>query len=202
MRCAAFLCLLTACTTTVRDLPEDQSASGPQALLAGRLAFGGTVVQPTLYLTRADDGQTYAVRPSHEAFLVALPSGTYVVQRFGEFRPTADRITLDARPGVAVYIGDFYPGRDNEGNLKVIVHDDFERTGTEIRLRYPEQELERSLVQSSLPPLDPNQDDLAIDVARPAPSVTYGVGFGWGYYGHHRYYRPVCRPSRPVRLHR
>ena len=199
--CAALLLFLAACSTTVRDLPPDRAPDGNAAMLAGRMEFAGTKIQPTLRL-RSLDGKKIVVKPKHATFLVALPPGTYRLERFGKYEPSLDKITLEAEAGEARYIGTFRAWRDPLGDLKVLVSDDMWPVAEELVDRYgPElPQMEPGLVRSELPPVD---GALAIAV-RPVPSsnipiyVSFGLGFGYGFYGGgHKHYRPPSSGNRP-----
>ena len=150
--------LLACCAATVRDVPAPGAAD---ALVAGRLAFGGTRIGATMWL-RGPGGREIIVRPEAETFLVALPPGTYELRRFGSFAISDDRVTFEVAPGQARYIGTFRATRDPYGKAGVRVVDERGEVARALEARYgPETPaLEPGLVASSLEPLAPG--DLVI----------------------------------------
>jgi hypothetical protein len=170
------LLLLAACNSPVRDFPADRAPAPDRALIAARLAFGGTWIGPDLYV-RSREGRTVQIRPSHETFLVAIPPGHYQIERYGEYLPRNDLVTFEAKPGKAIYIGDFLPRRDAAGEVMIAVHDGLEALDRDLRRRYLDRlpPIERGLVRSTLAPLDVGSGELVIAVRRRVPSAYGGV---------------------------
>jgi len=196
------LLLLAACASTVRDLPAGSGAEEGDALLAGRLSFGGTRIAPKLRL-RSPGGRDVIVKPEHETFLVAVPSGTYEIERFGDYRPANDRLVIEAAPGPARYVGTFAATRDRYGALRVVVRDEIGRVEADLRRRYGEAMpgIEPELARSSLEPLE--NGELVVAVERVTyPSFAYGHAYL--HYGYFYGYSPYCRsyPYRRYHHHR
>ncbi|MGQ0612566.1 MAG: hypothetical protein ACT4PV_02290 [Planctomycetaceae bacterium] len=197
MRAAlAFLLFSAACATTVRDLPTGAAPREGEALVAGRLAFDGSPIGRSLSLVAAD-GRIVALRPEREEFLAALPAGPYTVRRFGAHTPAHDKLTLEARPGAAVYLGSFVAARTGEGDLVVVVRDERARVEQALRERYgaATPRLESGLVRSSLPPAPGAGPELTVAVAPPEPP-SLGFGFGFGFSSFWRHHRGYCAPRR------
>ena len=182
--------LLSACAGPVRDLPADRAPARGQAMLAGRLAFSGSRIAPSIGL-RSQGGSYVRIQPAHEHFLVAVPPGTYVVERFGEHYLTDDQLVLEAHADAAAYIGSFHAARDERGNLRVAVRDEPEATRAALARRYGEAMpvLVGALVRSSLAPLPGAEGELVVAVKKQPSYSThttfhFGIGYGY-YYGHH-----------------
>ncbi|MHC4930743.1 MAG: hypothetical protein ACYTGV_00935 [Planctomycetota bacterium] len=177
------LTCLSACSSTVKDLPLGRPVEEGKALIAARVAYGGTGIGPRLYL-RPDRGNRLLVEPSHEAFVVALEPGRYTIEQFGLYLPAAGRVTFEAVAGRAHYIGDFRPYRDEMGNLRIVLSDGLDALREELRLRYGADTpaLERSLAQSSLEPLGDPRKDVVIAM-RPVDSRVTGTVTGSFSYG-------------------
>jgi hypothetical protein len=185
------LACVAACSSTVKDLPPDRPVPEGMALIAARVAYGGTDIGPRLFL-RPEGGNRLLVEPSHEAFVVALEPGRYTIERFGLYVPVVGRVTFEAIAGKAHYIGDFRPYRDEKGNLRIVVSDGLEALGMDLGLRYGASTpaLERSLARSSLEPLDDPRGGVVIAM-RPwdsritgtvTGSFSYGAGVARPYY--------------------
>jgi hypothetical protein len=182
---------LAACSSTVKDLPPDRPVEQGKALIAARVAYSGTDIGPRLFL-RPEGGNRLLVESAHEAFVVALEPGRYTIERFGLYVPVVGRVTFEAVAGMAHYIGDFRPYRDEKGNLRIVVSDGLEALSKDLELRYGASTpvLERRLVRSSLEPLDDPRGDVVIAM-RPwdsritgtvTGSFSYGVGVARPYY--------------------
>ena len=182
--------LLAACATTVRDLPPGALSYEKAGLVAGRLAFEGSGISPSLKL-RSLQGRTYVVRPEHATFLVAVPPGTYRVTGFGGYRIRDDTITLQAVTGEARYVGSFLAARDANGEMRVLVRDEFADVFETLQARGDDGVLriERGLVASALVPIGPG--DLVIAVERqPRYYPWWSISVGFHHHRHgHRHHR-------------
>jgi hypothetical protein len=197
---ALALLLVAACTTTLRDVPPDRKPDVAKAMIAARLDFAGTKIEPTLHL-RSLQGSKVKVRPEYATFLVELAPGSYELQRIGDYVPKADRLTFDAKAGVVTYIGSFHAGRDAYGDLRLVVESEMMLIAEELVDRYgPElPDMVPGMVRSALVPVDREITKLVVPLARVAPSyppISFSIGLGfYGSYGGWGYYRGS--PGRP-----
>jgi hypothetical protein len=177
-----------ACTTTLRDVPLGSKPDVAKAMIAGRMDFTGTQVEPTLRL-RSLQGKEVKVRPEYATFLVELAPGTYELQRIGDYVPKADRLTFEAKAGVINYIGSLHAGRDAYGDLRLVVENEMMLIAEELVDRYgPEfPDMVPGMLRSALVPIDREIAKLVVPLARVAPSyppVSFSVGLGfYGTYG-------------------
>jgi len=185
-RVVVLLLALAGCQTQVHELEPGDGIPEGRALIAGRLAFRGTKVYPTLRLL-SEDGRAYRIALGDEVFLVALPPGYYTVRDFGGYQPSADTLTIEAPPEGVSYIGSFQPARDSDGDLCFKVADECEAIERVLEARYGDElpALADRRVQSSLDPTMGDPENLVVAVAKPSSrtsgSVSFGIGFGTSY---------------------
>jgi hypothetical protein len=197
-----------ACASTLRDVPPDRKPDATKAMVAARLDFAGTQIEPTLRL-RSLQGSEVKVRPEYATFLVELAPGSYELRRIGDYVPKEDRLTFEAKAGVVNYIGSFHAGRDAYGDLRLVVEDEMMLVAEELVDRYgPElPDMVPGMVRSALVPVDREITKLVVPLARVAPSYppiffSIGLGFygsygGWGYHGGHPGRPPGGTTQRP-----
>jgi hypothetical protein len=192
---ALFLLVCAACTTTLRDVPPSRKPDATKAMIAARMDFAGTQIEPVLRL-RSLQGQEMKVRPEYMTFLVELPPGSYALERVGDYVPKTDSLTFEAKTGVINYIGSLHAGRNAYGDLILVVENEMMTIAEELVDRYgPElPDMVPGLVRSALVPVDGEIRKLEVPLARVAPSyppVSFSVGLGfYGVYGGHAYGRP------------
>jgi hypothetical protein len=189
---ALLLIACAACTTTLRDVPPSRKPDATKAMIAARMDFAGTQIEPVLRL-RSLQGQEVKVRPEYKTFLVELPPGSYALQRVGNYVPKADSLTFEAKTGVINYIGSFHAGRSAYGDLLLVVENEMMKIAEELVDRYgPElPDMVPGLLRSALVPVDGEISRLEVPLARVAPSyppVSFSVGLGfYGVWGGTRY---------------
>jgi len=177
-----------ACTTTLRDVPPGRKPDVTKAMIAARMEFTGTQIEPTMRL-RSLQGAEVKVRPEYATFLVELPPGTYELARFGDYVPKSDRLTFEAKVGVINYIGSFHAGRGAYGDLQLVVENEMMLIAEELVDRYgPElPDMVPGMVRSALVPTDREIAKLVVPLARVArsyPPVSFSIGLGfYGVYG-------------------
>lgn len=196
MRAAVlFLVACAACTTTLRDVPPSRKPDPTKAMIAARMDFAGTQIEPVLRL-RSLQGQAMKVRPEYKTFLVELPPGSYALERVGDYVPKADSLTFEATAGVIHYIGSLHAGRNAYGDLELVIENEMMAIAEELVDRYgPElPDVLPGLPRSALAPVDGEVAKLVVPLARVAPSyppLAFSVGLGfYGVYGGHAYRPP------------
>lgn len=160
----------------MRDVQEGGSLASDKAYVAGRIAFAGTPIAPSLHITAAG-GKDYVVRPERELFVVEMPAGDYALRRFGSYILVNDRLAFSAVRGRISYVGDFLPARDSEGRLRMLVRDARDAAGKEISGRHGTGiPFEPALVRSSLVPLPGAEKELVVEleeIVMPPPYYYY-----------------------------
>lgn len=192
---ALLLTFCAACTTTLRDVPPSRKPDPTKAMIAARMDFNGTEIEPVLRL-RSLQGQKMKVRPEYKTFLVELPPGSYALERIGDYAPKADSLTFEAKTGVIHYIGSLQAGRDAYGDLQLVVENEMLAIAEELVDRYgPElPDVVPGLLRSALVPVEGEIAKLVVPLARVAPSyppIAFSLGLGfYGTYGGGHAYRP------------